>query len=164
MMHEVEIDLFGQNNCRCVVYENPDNNPITIQFKGRSYNNVTVYRPLQEVIPTSLQPQAHQCVKNAFYVGRYFGYNVVEGAILVLNDGGYCIEPHCWNLFDGIYLDVTPFEEEPQDIMYFPFRTYEFRMYADRFGGDTSLYTFLSGNQILQFCDEIRAKMRPNAN
>ena len=101
-MHKVEIDLFGQNNCRCVVYENPDNNPITIQFQGRSYNNVTVYRPLQEVIPTSLQPQAHQCVKNAFYVGRYFGCNVVEGAILVLNDGGYCIEPH----FAGIYLMV----------------------------------------------------------
>lgn len=163
-MHEVDINLFGQNNYRCTVYENPDNNPITIPFQGMPYNNVTVYRPLQELIPKSLQPQTHQCVKNAFYVGRYFGYNVVEGAILVLNNDGYCVEPHCWNLSADTYLDITPFEENPLDIMYFPFRTYEFRMYSERFGGNTSLYTFLSGNQILQFNNKIREIMQLNAN
>lgn len=163
-MHEVEINLFGQQNCRCIVYENPNNNPITIPFQGMLYNNVTVYRPLQEVIPVLLQPRMHQCVKNAFYVGRYFGYNVVEGSILVFNNGDYYIEPHCWNICNEMFLDVTPFEIEPLDIMYFPFRNYEFNRYSDRFGGNTATYTFLSGNQIMQFSNEIRSIMHANDN
>lgn len=162
-MHEVEIILFGKNNCRCIVFENPGNSHITIPFQGRTYDNVTVYRPLKEVIPTSLHPQVHQCVKNAFYVSTFFHYDVVEGVILVLSNEGYNVEPHCWNICDGRYLDVTPFERDPLDIMYFPFRTYKREIYSDKFGEDTSLYTFLSGNQILQFNNKIREIMQANS-
>lgn len=152
MCQEVAIPLFGQENCICHVY--PGEN-IEIDFNGwGQYNNVIVYRPNHNSIPRNLSPEYKECLKNAFYVSRFYNVRIVEGVIVIRVEASpeAIVQAHCWN-FDGIHhFDVTPFILEPHNITYIPYKNnYIWSNYRRTFGGNTSQYTFLSGNTILQF-------------
>ena len=151
---EEMIKLFGKKECNCVYYPGKE---IRLPFEGENYSNVLVYRPISSDIPNNLKPETHQCVKNACYVGRYYGASIVEGVIIMAHEGyksdATC---HCWNETDSVHFDVTPFELAPQDIIYIPYRKFEYRQYREKFRADTKTYTFLSGLSVLDFEKEAR--------
>jgi len=158
MCQEVAIPLFGHESCNCHVYYPEEN--IEIDFNGSRRNNVTVYRPISDNIPNNLSPEYKGCLKNAYYVSRWYNVRVVEGVIVirVQNVQEAIIQAHCWN-YDGVHhFDVTPFLLSPQNITYIPYRdNYIWRDYRHKFGGNTSQYTFLSGEIILQFENAIKS-------
>lgn len=156
MCQGVAIPLFGQENCICHVY--PEEN-IEIEFNRSIYNNVTVYRPNHDNIPRNLSPEYKECLKNAFYVSRFYNVRIVEGVIVIRVETSpeAIVQAHCWN-FDGVHhFDVTPFILAPQNITYIPYKNdYIWRDYRNKFGGNTSQYTFLNGRTILQFEEAIK--------
>lgn len=149
-MEEIDIKLFDKIT-HCSVYSGKN---INILFNGHNYRNQLVYLINRESIPTNLKPQNHQCVKNAYYVGKLYGAQIIEGLVIVFLQGAFTVQIHCWNCINDIPFDTTPFIREPDDIVYIPFRTFKHNEYRDAFGKNTKQYTFLSGGTILSFESE----------
>lgn len=152
MCQEIVIRLFGRDDCRSFLYEGED---FKIEFNGIKKNEPT-YRPCN--IPQVLTPKYKDCVKNAFYVGKHYGVKVVEGVIIVRDDleNEAIVQAHCWNIDGLTHFDVTPFIRRPRNITYVPYRNFEWIEYRKIFGGDTSKFTFLSGETILRFERAVR--------